>query len=47
VRFTLSARDLAYHDDEGRPVVEPGLFRVFVGGSSTADLSGTLEVTGN
>lgn len=47
VRFTLSARDLAYHDDEGRPVVEPGLFRVFVGGSSTADLSGTFEVTGN
>ncbi|MCC7254135.1 glycoside hydrolase family 3 N-terminal domain-containing protein [Hyphomicrobium sp.] len=45
VRFTLAAADLAYHDDEGRPVIEPGTFDVFVGGSSTADLEGSFEVT--
>jgi beta-glucosidase len=44
VRFTLKAADLAYHDDEGKPVVEPGAFSVFVGGSSAADLEGTFEV---
>src|SRR5690606_13423375 len=42
VRLTLNARDLAYHDDEGRPVIEPGTFRIFVGGSSAADLEGTF-----
>lgn len=46
VRLTLNARDLAYHDDEGRPVIEPGPFRIFVGGSSAADLEGTFEITG-
>lgn len=45
VRFTLRAADLAYHDDEGRAVVEPGPFRVFVGGSSAAELEGGFEVT--
>jgi beta-glucosidase len=44
VRFTLKASDLAYHDDAGRPVVEPGRFRVFVGGSSAADLAGGFEI---
>jgi beta-glucosidase len=44
VRFTLRASDLAYHDDSGRPVVEPGTFRVFAGGSSGADLAATFEI---
>lgn len=44
VRFTLKASDLAYHDDNGDTVIEPGQFRVFVGGSSDADLEGGLEI---
>jgi beta-glucosidase len=44
VRFTLKASDLAYHDDEGMAVVEPGKFSVFVGGSSAADLEGSFEI---
>ena len=34
VTFVLPARDLAFHDLEMRRVVEPGAFRVLVGGSS-------------
>ncbi len=45
VTFRLAARDLAYHDEKGRPVIEPGRFRVFVGGSSDATLSAAFEVT--
>ena len=44
VRFRLEAADLAFHDDAGRALIEPGKFSVFVGGSSTADLSGTFEI---
>lgn len=44
VRFTLKAANLAYHDDEGKPVIEHGPFRVFVGGSSAADLEGGFEI---
>jgi beta-glucosidase len=34
VRFTLQAEDLALIGKDGAPVVEPGEFRVLVGGSS-------------
>lgn len=44
VRFTLNASDLAYHDDDGKPVIEPGPFNVFVGGSSAADLKGEFRI---
>ncbi len=44
VRFTLKAADLAYHDDEGQRVIEPGPFTVFVGGSSAADLKGAFRI---
>jgi hypothetical protein len=44
VRYRLKASDLAYHDDAGRPVVEPGRFRLFVGGSSAADLTDSFEI---
>jgi beta-glucosidase len=46
-RVTLSvpARDLGFHDDEGRYRLEPGPFDVFVGRSSRASLSGRFEVT--
>lgn len=42
VSFTLEASDLAYHDGAGRPLLDPGTFKVFVGGSSAADLTGTF-----
>jgi beta-glucosidase len=44
VRFRLSAKDLAYHDDHGRAIVEPGPFSVYAGGSSAADLAATFEI---
>ena len=46
VTFTLASADLGYHDDEGRLVIEPGPFDVFVGGSSTASLRTHFELTG-
>ncbi len=45
VRFRLAASDLAFHDDQGRAVIEPGPFKLFVGGSSTADLSVPFAIT--
>jgi beta-glucosidase len=49
VRFTLDAGDLAFYDAGMRHVAEPGAFRVFVGGSSSAtrDARFTLETPGN
>lgn len=45
VRFMLAASELAFHDDEGNAVIEPGPFRVFAGGSSAADFGSSFEVT--
>lgn len=46
VRFELGPRDLAFIGPEGRPVVEPGVFRVRVGSSSAdARAEGTFRVT--
>jgi beta-glucosidase len=47
VSFRLRAADLAYHDDDGMPVVEPGPFRVFVGGSSAATLRADFSIVGD
>ena len=58
VTFTLSPRDLAYVDAAGKSVLEPGEFRVSVGGKqpgfkgnadarTTAVVSGGFVVTGN
>jgi len=47
VHFTLRAQDLAYHDDDGNAVIEPGPFRLYVGGSSTADLEARFAITGD
>ncbi len=44
VTFELGFDDLAMYDLEMRPVVEPGTFTVFVGGSSDATLEGRFEV---
>jgi beta-glucosidase len=45
VTFTLRPHDLAVLDARMLPVVEPGFFSVFVGGSSLADRSARFEVT--
>ena len=37
VRFTLRPAQLAAYDDEGRPFVEPGQFRISVGGGQPDD----------
>ena len=44
VGFEIAAKDLGYHDDEARYVVEPGPFEVFVGGNSAAELSAHFEI---
>ncbi|HEX8687028.1 MAG TPA: glycoside hydrolase family 3 C-terminal domain-containing protein, partial [Pyrinomonadaceae bacterium] len=57
VTFTLAPRDLAFVDEAGRHVLEPGEFRVTVGGKqpgfkgsadarTTETLSGSFSVTG-
>jgi beta-glucosidase len=45
VTFTLSARDLAFYTRSNEWAAEPGDFQVFVGGSSTADLSTNITLT--
>ncbi|TBW36283.1 glycosyl hydrolase [Siculibacillus lacustris] len=44
VTLSVPVADLAFHDDAGRRIVEPGVFRVFVGGSSDATLSADVTV---
>lgn len=48
--FTLTPRQLAVYDDEGRPWLEPGLFTITVGGGqplgATPVLTGIVRVTG-
>jgi beta-glucosidase len=34
VRFTLDVRALSYYDDKGQLMIEPGEFKIFVGGNS-------------
>jgi len=45
VEFALTQQELGFYDRAMRFVVEPGRFRVFVGGSSVEGLEGTFEVT--
>jgi beta-glucosidase len=44
VIFALNAKDLGFHDDKGRYLVEPGAFKLWVGGSSKADLEADFQV---
>jgi beta-glucosidase len=45
IRFELSGASLAFHDDAGAPVLEPGLVQLFTGGSSaTATLTTSLTL---
>jgi len=45
VTFTLDRDDFALLDADGKRVIEPGTFTVFVGGSSGAERSAQFEVT--
>ena len=57
VRFSLTARQMALIDEEGKCILEPGLFKIYVGGSQpdqrsmaltgTRVLEGQFEVTGD
>jgi beta-glucosidase len=44
VTFRLTAEDVAFHDDTGRAVVEPGAIEVYVGDSSAASMHQTLTL---
>ncbi|MEQ1697601.1 MAG: glycoside hydrolase family 3 N-terminal domain-containing protein [Hyphomicrobiaceae bacterium] len=44
VRFNLKATDLAFHDDAGKLIIEPGPVELFAGGSSTATLSTAIAL---
>ena len=44
VTFTVPAKDLGFFDEDGRYLVEPGKFHVWVGGSSTATLTAEFEL---
>jgi beta-glucosidase len=45
MRFRIPGRELGFHHDDGTYVVEPGMFQVWIGSNSLADLGGSFEVT--
>jgi beta-glucosidase len=47
VRFTLGPRELGFYNQEMRWVVEPGVFQVWIGGSSAEGLEGRFVVRGD
>lgn len=44
VKFTLTPAELGFYDNDGKFIVEPGAFSVFVGGSSDATLTSNFEL---
>ncbi|RXJ51439.1 beta-glucosidase BglX [Gelidibacter gilvus] len=44
IKFTLSQAELGFYDNNGKFIVEPGSFSVFVGGSSDATLTSKFEL---
>jgi len=44
ITFTLTEKELGFYNNEGDFVVEPGEFRVFVGGSSNTVLKDSFEL---
>lgn len=44
VKFTLTPAELGFYDNDGKFLVEPGTFTVFVGGSSDATLTSNFEL---
>jgi beta-glucosidase len=47
VRFTLGPRDLGFYNQAMQWVVEPGVFKVWIGRSSAEGLEGSFVVRGN
>lgn len=45
VEFTLGPKELGFHLEDGRFVVEPGKYQVWIGGSSEGGASGFFEVS--
>jgi len=45
VSFELGADELSYYGPGGQWVLEPGEFKVWVGGDSNASLEGSFRVT--
>src|SRR5205085_3434496 len=46
VEFSLTAKELGLYNKDMKFVVEPGKFRVFIGGSSVGGLEAEFEVAG-
>ena len=44
VSFILTAKDLSFYNAEGKPILEPGKFSVFIGGNSRDTQQGDFEV---
>ena len=44
VNFTLTDKELGFYNNTGEFIVEPGLFEVFVGGSSKTALNAKFEI---
>jgi len=44
VEFSVTPAQLAFYGPSLEPIIEPGTFRVFVGGSSVGGLEGSFEV---
>ena len=42
--FTLTEKELGFYDNEGNYLVEPGTFKIMVGGSSDAGLTSDFEL---
>ena len=46
LEFALAVDDLAYFDNQGNKVLEPGDFLIGVGGDSTVELTAKLHLNG-
>ncbi|WMI69148.1 beta-glucosidase BglX [Mangrovimonas sp. YM274] len=44
VTFTLTEKELGFYDNQGKYIVEPGDFKVFVGGSSASGLESEFTI---
>ncbi|WP_026713026.1 beta-glucosidase BglX [Flavobacterium daejeonense] len=44
VTFTLTEKELGFYDNEGNYLVEPGAFKIMVGGSSEKGLESSFEI---
>ena len=45
VQFTLTSKELEYYNSNGKPMLEPGAFDVWVGGSSQTGLKGEFVLS--